>query len=102
MQDISIFTLAIKDSQLREEFSKLELMQVKRRWEIVTVILIMSTLLALILVKDDVEAMIGLILTLADVLTICVLMSILGRVKLEFHHASLPLIIFTRCVWTYA
>lgn len=65
---------------MSHKFDQIELQQVKRRWQIATLVLYVATIVALILIRDDSKAIIALLLTICDLLAVFLIITIIGRV----------------------
>ena len=78
-KDVNFLTLKIKDKVLREKFLNNELREVKKRWEISTVMVLLFYALISLSNLGDKDAAITLAINTGDVCLVLILMSLLGR-----------------------
>ena len=99
--EINSITLSIRDPILRSKFAKVELLAVKRRWEIATIVFTVLAIITLLLnwgAKDQGKA-IELIFNIGDVWVLMILFSIFGRIWPPVHNYSVFVLIIVRAAW---
>ena len=98
-RDINPFTLEIRDKTLSKEFNALELEQVKKRWELVAIFVVIMTVLTLLASKDDKKKALAFIITVADLVIVFTIVAIIGKKCTSIYYAALPIIVIARCCW---
>lgn len=89
--------MEIQDRALREKFNAIELEQVKKRSERVTIFLwIVTVLMVMFTAKEKRNAY---LITVSDLNVIGIILCTIGRVWTPIHFATLPLIVIGRCCW---
>ena len=103
--DVHPITLRIRDKVLREEFEEQQLMLVKKRWNILTVVFLLSALLVCLTSINDSKAILGFTFITGDCVVVGIVMSLLGMKWKKVHNYSLALLIFVHgvfsCIQTY-
>ena len=94
--------MKIRDGVLRKQFASNELVAVKRRWELCTIIYTIAFALALLMYwqRDSPDQMIKFILEVSDCWIVFVLFAIIGRKWAKVHHFSLMILIIVRAAFT--
>lgn len=96
---VNPFTLRIRDKELREKFWKIELLQVKKRFELCSIIYIVMMTIGSIADMNDPEALAELWNISGDTIAILIIFSIIGFKWPYVHHYSLVALCVARAAW---
>ena len=102
MKDVNMVDLKIRDNVLRKKFSDEELLAVKYRWEVSTIVFISLFVLNLLAQWNDKEKLKVSLFSIADLLLVFCFMGLLGRFLPKVHHASLIVLVMVRAGWAMA
>ena len=86
---------------MREKFWNLELLAVKRRWELVTIIYAIVMVLYTLTLIGDYKAMAEVWNSSGDNFVVLIVFSILGLKWASVHHYSLVAICVARTIWCF-
>ena len=81
---------------MREKFSQGELLQVKRRWEICTIIYIFVMLAGTVTSIGDTQALIEYWNSSGDLVPVLIIFSLIGRKCPKVHHFSIAALCLMR------
>ena len=95
-------TLSIKDKALQEEFELSQLNSVKRRWNILTLLFILTAPLIGLMNIGEPNSIVGFLLNLGDCAVVGIIMSLLGWKCTKVHHYSLSVLIFVHGIYAIA
>ena len=93
-------TLRIKDKDLQEEFEVHQLNLVKRRWNILTLLFILTAPLLGLMHIGDPEENISFLLNLGDCVVVGIIMSLLGWKCTKVHNYSLSVLILVHGIYS--
>ena len=93
-------TLRIKDKALQEEFEGHQLKLVKRRWNILTLLFILTAPFLGLMSIGDSDSIISFALNLGDCVVVGIIMSLLGWKCTKVHHFSLSVLILIHGIYS--
>ena len=95
----SPFALVIRDQETRRRFLQIELLAVKKRWEICTIFYVLMTILGALMSVGSSETFSELLGQTADCLVVFVALSLLGLKQPKVHRYSLVVLCVVRTLW---